>query len=660
MSPTKSETTQKSSGIGTKMESLLKEVYRMHKEVVRSSSKVWKDKFVKMKRIKNKISESRKSLQKEIAALEEKNKSLKEAQKSYLKLNGTCKNCEYLQLKLTTFRNSFQKIFEEKHELIQHLNNQLAATCRDQSFDSSSTKQGLEDEKRNCLKLKSLQRKVVSSQEEGNKFLQAVDSNCSNQEYGKNFVLDSDVQTVGKVSLSPEETLCSESFLFSDCSYGSGCDATDNKNTDLDGQMLYTCAYSNSVKNTENINNLCQTNLEEDGLELSPKQEVTRPVSLAFTSNKKLVSSKTPDMSSFLIASPIIDGPKNIEENQTEADLSTNSPKPKKRRTVRNLSPFQIVSQNALKVSTSKSQSCRLMKESKRKQKIYVKENCLPNPFSPVDPDKTVPPENWNTTTVMQPSEMNDVLTEGSSEHAGVKNRSRNNGIRVVKELVTDSLHNGSLAPSMCMTEFLLENDEPTNNKPEIASKKFGPTKTRHIEEPLIIVPSDSYKFEDGKPEEVLIRDKNHVSEESNTQDNDCSITDSFDRCPWKKKDYPYAYDTVVRKKHDRRLLNGYTCQECVEYYKTKGLSAEEISKQIGDCSKHRAKYKPPNTPEHFWSVGFPDTEECEKRGYFTTESKPSKGKNHKKETDVKEKNDEYRMTQLLNYLDSSGSEEDD
>uniref|UniRef100_A0A0L8GBM7 Uncharacterized protein n=1 Tax=Octopus bimaculoides TaxID=37653 RepID=A0A0L8GBM7_OCTBM len=55
MSPTKSETTQKSSGNGTKMESLLKEVYRMHKEVVRSSSQVWKDKFIKMKRIKNNV-----------------------------------------------------------------------------------------------------------------------------------------------------------------------------------------------------------------------------------------------------------------------------------------------------------------------------------------------------------------------------------------------------------------------------------------------------------------------------------------------------------------------------------------------------------------------------------------------------------------------------
>lgn len=287
--------------------------------------------------------------------------------------------------------------------------------------------------------------------------------------------------------------------MFSNSSYESDCDSTDSKNKDLDD---WTSAYSNPVKNTEN-KNLCQTNLEEDGLELSPKQKVRRPVSLAFTSNKKRVSSKNSDMSPALITSPIIDGPKTFEENRTEADLSTNSPKRKKRITVRNMPPFQVASQNDRKVNTSKNQSCRLTKESRRKQKIYMKENCLPNPFSPADPDKTVPPEHWNTTTVMHPSEMNDDLTEDG----GVKNQSRNNGITVVKELVTDSLHNYSLAPSMHMTEFLLESEEPANNQPaEIASKKVGPTETRHIEEPLIIVPSDSYKFVDGKPEDVLIR----------------------------------------------------------------------------------------------------------------------------------------------------------
>ena len=32
-------------------------------------------------------------------------------------------------------------------------------------------------------------------------------------------------------------------------------------------------------------------------------------------------------------------------------------------------------------------------------------------------------------------------------------------------------------------------------------------------------------------------------------------------------------------------------------------------------CSRHRARFAPPNTPEHFWSVDFMDTPECEERG---------------------------------------------
>lgn len=52
-----------------------------------------------------------------------------------------------------------------------------------------------------------------------------------------------------------------------------------------------------------------------------------------------------------------------------------------------------------------------------------------------------------------------------------------------------------------------------------------------------------------------------------------------------------------------------------LQYYQAKGLSEEEIRHQVGDCSRHRAKYVPPQTPEHFWSVDFPDTVECEKRG---------------------------------------------
>lgn len=31
---------------------------------------------------------------------------------------------------------------------------------------------------------------------------------------------------------------------------------------------------------------------------------------------------------------------------------------------------------------------------------------------------------------------------------------------------------------------------------------------------------------------------------------------------------------------------------------------------------RHRAKYQAPPTPEHYWSVAFPNTQECVERGY--------------------------------------------
>ena len=44
------------------------------------------------------------------------------------------------------------------------------------------------------------------------------------------------------------------------------------------------------------------------------------------------------------------------------------------------------------------------------------------------------------------------------------------------------------------------------------------------------------------------------------------------------------------------------------------GYSEEEIAQKKKAC-RHRAQYKPPDTPENFWELGFPDTQECEERG---------------------------------------------
>ncbi|KAL5013444.1 hypothetical protein ScPMuIL_007714 [Solemya velum] len=146
-------------------------------------------------------------------------------------------------------------------------------------------------------------------------------------------------------------------------------------------------------------------------------------------------------------------------------------------------------------------------------------------------------------------------------------------------------------------------------------------------------IPS-SYKFS-GKKRRQRRQLDNHL-EGSNcelTEDNDSKQTgkeddldNSFDKRP-KKKDVDFAYTDVVKKQNERRKLTGHVCQECYEYYKTTGMSEEEIQERIQNCSRHRSKYIPPDTPEHFWSIGFPDTQECEERGYINVEedTKPSR-----------------------------------
>jgi hypothetical protein len=34
------------------------------------------------------------------------------------------------------------------------------------------------------------------------------------------------------------------------------------------------------------------------------------------------------------------------------------------------------------------------------------------------------------------------------------------------------------------------------------------------------------------------------------------------------------------------------------------------------ETCRHRAKYQAPPTPEHYWSIAFPNTQECIERGY--------------------------------------------
>ncbi|XP_063779654.1 DNA endonuclease RBBP8 [Pseudophryne corroboree] len=88
-----------------------------------------------------------------------------------------------------------------------------------------------------------------------------------------------------------------------------------------------------------------------------------------------------------------------------------------------------------------------------------------------------------------------------------------------------------------------------------------------------------------------------------------------------KKPALDFPHTEVVRNKEERRKLLGHTCKECQLYYAD--LPEEERAKKLAACSRHRFRYIPPNTPEHFWEVGFPSTQTCKDRGYLKEELSP-------------------------------------
>ena len=67
-----------------------------------------------------------------------------------------------------------------------------------------------------------------------------------------------------------------------------------------------------------------------------------------------------------------------------------------------------------------------------------------------------------------------------------------------------------------------------------------------------------------------------------------------------------------------------------LQYFSGMGLTEEEKRERMKNC-RHKAKFAPPDTPEHYWSINFPDTQECNDRGYLnTTQAQPSKARRRK------------------------------
>lgn len=63
----------------------------------------------------------------------------------------------------------------------------------------------------------------------------------------------------------------------------------------------------------------------------------------------------------------------------------------------------------------------------------------------------------------------------------------------------------------------------------------------------------------------------------------------------------------VVRKKDARAALPGFTCPECAKFFEAQvqqGIwTLDDLPEALRRCSKHKAKYKPPDTPEGVWGL---------------------------------------------------------
>ena len=76
-------------------------------------------------------------------------------------------------------------------------------------------------------------------------------------------------------------------------------------------------------------------------------------------------------------------------------------------------------------------------------------------------------------------------------------------------------------------------------------------------------------------------------------------------------KDKGYKYHEVVRGKKAREELDGYDCDKCKGFFSAvlsgKGAKVFERKNLICDCSRHRSKFSPDNTPDGFWEMSFLD-----------------------------------------------------
>jgi hypothetical protein len=79
----------------------------------------------------------------------------------------------------------------------------------------------------------------------------------------------------------------------------------------------------------------------------------------------------------------------------------------------------------------------------------------------------------------------------------------------------------------------------------------------------------------------------------------------------------PLKMVEVIRNKAERDALRGFQCEECAAFYNAQIqqgiLDPSNIKDFLQYCSRHKAKYTPPSTPEGFWDLTLRTPDEWKK-----------------------------------------------
>lgn len=91
---------------------------------------------------------------------------------------------------------------------------------------------------------------------------------------------------------------------------------------------------------------------------------------------------------------------------------------------------------------------------------------------------------------------------------------------------------------------------------------------------------------------------------------------------------YNYKYQEVVRGRKERQALPGHDCEECRGFLdavcNAPGGEVFDKGQLVRECSRHRARHTPPETPDGFWELSFAD----ERAERFVREEKEEPGGN--------------------------------